>query len=107
MTDDFEPSVASGLGQSAADVTPADIDTRRWLTIALLLNSALYLTAAFIAGLVLGNRFAWAFALASCGCCYLAPMVQLAAPQYRRIAIIFVGSSIGFGIAAGLALLFF
>ncbi len=100
--DDFEPSLARH-----ANEVVLDIETRRFLTIALLINSALFLAATSIAGLILGNRIAWGAALLSCGLSYLAPMWQLIMPGERWAAMGLVMLSIMFGAIAGAALLFF
>jgi uncharacterized protein (DUF486 family) len=100
MTDDFEQSQARQLEQDRAAAAE-----HRLLIIALLINSALYLTGAFIAGLMLGNRIAWLCALTSAGLCYIGPMFQLAAPAQRTYALVIVVLSIVFGVAAGVALL--
>ncbi len=99
---DFDPSLAR-----QADQVAADAETRRFLTIALLINSALFLIAAFVAGLMLGNRVAWGAALLSCGLSYLAPMWQLIMPGERWAAMGLVMLSVMFGTIAGAALLFF
>lgn len=99
---DFDPSLAR-----QADQVAADAETRRFLTIALLINSALFLSAVFIAGLMLGNRIAWGAALLSCGTSYLAPMWQLIMPGERLAAMGLVVLSIIFGVIAAAALLFF
>lgn len=55
------------------------MDERPYLYIAILINSALYLTGVFVAGLMLGNGWAWKLALLTAGLCYLSYMVQLIA----------------------------
>jgi hypothetical protein len=97
---DFDPSVAHQIEQARAAAAE-----HRLLVVALLLNSALYLSGAFIAGIVLGNRIAWLCALTSAGLCYIGPMFQLAAPAQRTYALAIVVLSIVFGVAAGAALL--
>lgn len=87
-----------------------------------LLNSALYLTGCFLAGLHLNNAVAWRCALVGCGVAFLSYVFQsirqlpedLMRPvdfwDLRPIAwplgLIFVAISWVFGIAAGVALLF-
>lgn len=73
--------------------------------IAGIINSALYLTSVFIAGIVTNNPTAWRLAIATYGICYLAALVQVTVPTYRTTAIILVILSIAFGAAAGVSLL--
>jgi hypothetical protein len=46
------------------------------ITVALLINSALYITGCFVAGIVTNNPAAWKLALFTAALCYLAPMAQ-------------------------------
>lgn len=59
------------------------MDERPYLYIAILINSALYLTGVFVAGLMLGNGWAWKLALLTAGLCYLSYMAQLIAMQAK------------------------
>ena len=85
-------------------------------------NSALYLTMAFVAGLVSGHPLAWKLALAAIGVTYLSYTLQMPklVAEYpndptprvvyfrfqRAIAQFMVIWSIALGAAAGIALLF-
>lgn len=71
-----------------------------------MLNSALYLTAVFVAGLTTGNRHAALFAIAALGVTYLSYLAQLFTLWPRFLTadrLVFV--SIALGGAAGLSLL--
>lgn len=76
----------------------------KWTTIGVLLNSALYLAGVFVAGLVMGNPYAWKFSLCSAGITYLSYLAGLNAIP-RWIVMLLVCSSIAAGTVAGLALL--
>lgn len=83
---------------------PSVMDDRRFAAIGLLLNSALYLSGCFVAGLFTGNSWAWKFALASFGLAYVGYVLQLI-PASRRSAWFPVVLSIGTGVLSGLFLL--
>lgn len=73
--------------------------------VGLLLNSALYLSGVFIAGLVTGNPWAWKMSLAAMGVTYLCYWFQADTqlpPMAIRITVIL---SIVMGAAAGIGLL--
>lgn len=72
--------------------------------IGVLLNSALYLTGCFVAGLVLQNAFAWRLALAAAGLAYLGYVAQTLG-RWGYTAPVFVVVSMVLGVAAGLVLL--
>jgi uncharacterized membrane protein (DUF485 family) len=77
---------------------------QRLLVIGLYINSALYLSGVYWAGLIYHNNFAWKMALASAGMSYVAYLLQLAlAPRWLLIAA--VTASISVGTIAGTALL--
>lgn len=88
------------------ELEPEMNDERRFLYIAILLNSALYLTGVFVAGLMTGNRLAWAMALATAALCYLSPLVQAIGLDkvWRTGPLVLVALSILFGGAAGIVL---
>jgi hypothetical protein len=71
---------------------------------AILLNSALYLTGCFVAGMVLGVPLAWKAALVTVGISYLCYMAQDMGAEGSAKALML--ASIGAGVAAGLPLLF-
>jgi hypothetical protein len=84
------------------------------MAIGVLLNSALYLSGCFIAGLATANAAAWVLALASCGVTYLSYICQLAGDAgsedrllatLGRWAPVLVWTSICLGFLAGMALL--
>lgn len=68
-------------------------------------NAALYLAMCFTAGLVTGNGVAWRLATATAGVVYLSYLLHLARPDSAADRAV-LGVTIGFGAAAGLALLF-
>lgn len=82
-----------------------------FVSIGVLINSALYLTGCFVAGLATGNSVAWRLALATAGVTYLAYVVQEAAsvqrsrPTLGHAALALVTASIALGLLAGLALI--
>lgn len=69
------------------------------------INSALYLVACFVAGLVQHNPFAWRLAIAAMGVTYLSYLFQLSAPNVSILNRGTVYASIVLGICAGLSLL--
>lgn len=74
-----------------------------------LINSALYLTCVFVAGVVTGHRLAWQCAVAAMGVTYLSHVAQFTVAQLGLVTplgtwLVFV--SMGLGLIAGLALLF-
>lgn len=71
-----------------------------------LLNSALYLTGVYVAGLLTGNAVAWKCALIGAGLCYICYVLQLSGNMHRLPIVVATVASIAFGIIAGLALLF-
>lgn len=75
-----------------------------YLIIGLIMNSALYLGAVFVAALVDHNALAEHLALAAMGATYLSYFVQTITPS-RAGAIGSVGLSVLLGAAAGVALL--
>lgn len=81
---------------------PNETDDRRWLMLAVILNSALYLAAIFVAGLLTDHVIAWRLAIITFGTCYLAPLVQITStgPLARIIATAIVAWSIVLGLAA-------
>lgn len=105
--DDFQDTAAERhtksegveLFQRAADL---GIQNQRLLSIAAILNSALVLTAIFVAGLHLGNALAWKLAVCTMALAYIGPMVQLQFPTQRLLAAVLTGGSIIFG---GIALI--
>jgi hypothetical protein len=77
-----------------------------------LLNSALYLAAVFVAGVVDGNHLARNLAIAAMGAtylCYIANLYSLNDPRPRRVMswplVLALSASIAFGASAGFALL--
>lgn len=83
-------------------------DAQKALVAGAFLNSALYLTCAFVAGLMTGNPIAWRAALASMGLAFLCYVFQLMGerPFWRYAAAAAVAASIGAGVWAGVTLLF-
>ena len=73
-----------------------------------MINSALYLTGVFVAGIVTNNPGAWKMALLAAALCYLSALVQVTMPQdegWRIVAMSNVVTTIIVGAAAGIALL--
>lgn len=74
-----------------------------------LLNSALYLSAVFIAGMLTANGLAWKLAVAAMGVTYLSFLLQMSsdavAGQAGKLEAGVTLFSILLGIAAGVALL--
>ncbi|HXI78302.1 MAG TPA: hypothetical protein VNH21_14260 [Steroidobacteraceae bacterium] len=81
---------------------------KSFMAIGALLNSALYLSGCLIAGLVVGNGFAWRLALAAMGMTYVSYLAQfvLTAPEPSNLASGLVWFSIILGAVAGTSLLF-
>jgi uncharacterized protein (DUF486 family) len=74
-----------------------------YIAIGILLNSALYLTAVFVAGIAMANRGAVLFAIASFGVTYLSYMAQLIhTPFGMRFDYVLQGTLVGVSIALGL-----
>lgn len=71
-----------------------------------LVNSALYLTCVFVAGLVTGHPLAWKLALIAIGVTYVSHYLQLIPSISRDVCTGAVVASMAIGIAAGLDLLF-
>lgn len=79
-------------------------EDQRFLAIGIYINSALYLTGVFVAGLVTNNPSAWKSALFSAGIAYLAYYAQVAKlPIF--INGILTGITLGSGSIAGVFLL--
>lgn len=70
--------------------------------VGILLNSALYLSGCFIAGLVTGNPVAWRLALAAMGIVYICYCLQGIG---HRLSGAVTWLSVALGAAAGLSLL--
>lgn len=75
-----------------------------FVSIGVLLNSALYLTGCFVAGLWTGNSVAWRLALAGAGVTYVCYVIQ-PYPIPRPALIASLVASIALGLFAGLALI--
>jgi hypothetical protein len=75
---------------------------QRLMGLGVLLNSALYLSACFVAGLVLHNPVAWRLAIAAMGVTYLSYSLQLLGHWSSRYVTF---ASIALGLLAGLSLL--
>lgn len=75
---------------------------QRFLATGGMLNSALYLSGCFIAGLYTANGTAWRLSLAALGATYLTYNAQCGRHWSKDWLL---GASIALGIAAGLALL--
>jgi len=82
-----------------------------WNYLAIIVNSALYLTTVFIAGMVTGHDLAWKLAVATFGLCYLTPAISDAVKGAESVVLqsaissFFFLSSVALGAAAGIALL--
>ncbi len=73
-----------------------------------LINSGLYLTGVFVAGMVTNNPFAWKLALVGAGLSFISYTCQYLgglSPIYMTVAKTAVACSIVAGIAAGVGLL--
>lgn len=82
---------------------------QRLLVIGLYINSALYLTGTFVAGIVTQHPWAWRASLASAGVSYIAYALQLPSPgkpETPGLNLLAVLLSVALGLAAGLILLF-
>jgi hypothetical protein len=77
-------------------------ELQRIFAFGVMLNSALYLEACFMAGLFLSNPVAWRLAIAAMGVTYLSYSTQFVEHWSRRYLLI---ASIVLGAAAGLSLL--
>lgn len=92
------------------DWKPVQLEQMRMVGVGVLLNSALYLFCAFVAGIYYGNGSAWKLALAAMGVtylCYDAQLMTLCQGIRLRVLIpAFTIVSMLLGLAAGLALLF-
>jgi len=73
--------------------------------VGLLINSALYLSGCFIAGLVTGNPWAWKMSLATMGVTYLCYWFQADTALPPLVVKFTVILSICMGAAAGIGLL--
>lgn len=102
------------LKRMAASVLPGSltfVQTDRMATLAFigaLLNSALYLTAVFAAGLILGKPQAWQGALVAIGAAYLShalAFVTVYRPWVQPVQWGAVIVSVVVGVAAGIALI--
>ena len=80
------------------------------MAIGVLLNSALYLAACFVAGLVLGKPLVYDLAIAASGVTYLSYIAHFSSEEpgdhLHSIAIYLVFASVALGVLAGLSLLF-
>lgn len=97
----------AGIGDFERDLWFTDEEIhpmRTLLVIASIINSALILSAIFIAGLMTNNGPAWKLAICTMGLCYVAPTVQLMFPAQRLIAMVLVGASVIFGLMALIAI---
>lgn len=79
-------------------------------SVAIIVNSALYLAGVFVAGIVMQDDLAWKFALVTAGLCYLCPMcsdlhARTGDRTFANAAVAFMILSIIFGTGAGAALL--
>ena len=81
------------------------MDFKPFLVVGLMLNSALYLSGVFVAGIASHRPWAWRVALLACGFSYVSYYIQ-AVGMERKVAVQAVFLSIFFGIVAGLLLLF-
>lgn len=81
------------------------IQDRELVIIGLFLNSCLYITGVFVAGIIMRNGLAWKLSLLTAGLCYVSYALQLAdiGKGYSGAA---VRLSVVVGVIAGLALLF-
>jgi hypothetical protein len=98
MGADFQPKGVAYPGP----IAPAP--DRAFLFVSLILNGALYLTGVFAIGLIVDNKPAWTFALATVGVCYLCAVMQTLLPAWRIAAAALFALSLITGLAAGLAL---
>lgn len=102
MTDDFDPSLAQSID------TQVTAPERKMMIASLIVNGALFLAAAFIAGLVLGDHLTMILALLSMGIAYLSAFYQVSFDQStstaRVISLALVLLSITSGVAAFLTL---
>lgn len=80
-------------------------EDQRFLAIGIYVNSALFLSGVFVAGLVTGRETAWKLALVAAGLTYVSYLVQVAEIE-RAAQIVVVLASIIAAVAAGLALFF-
>jgi hypothetical protein len=83
-------------------------DVQKALAILAGLNSALFLTGAYVAGMVTGNPLAWKMALASCGLAFIGYVAQYLSgvrQAYWYVAGIATAASIVAGVISGGALL--
>lgn len=80
-------------------------DQQRLVLISGILNSALYLTAIFVAGIVTGDKLAWILAIVTMGVVYVAVLWQMMLPTDRLGAAIWLALSVVLGFAAGLAVI--
>lgn len=92
------------LSRTPDDLFAQAISPARFLYIAIILNSALYLVGVFIAGLVTNHPEAWRLALTALGVCYISPSVQIAFPKAMALNIGIVSLSIVLAVCAGVAL---
>lgn len=77
---------------------------QRFLAIGIYINSALYLSGVFVAGLIVRNQLAWKLALVTAGLSYLSYTVQVLKPEPRRDTANVLVSAFT-GAAAGLSLI--
>lgn len=75
-----------------------------FVAISLIVNSALYSTLVFGAGLYIHNGIAVLGSIVTVGLCYLCAFVQLNFPEARKITLALVGLSIASGIASAVPL---
>jgi hypothetical protein len=71
-----------------------------------LVNSALYLTGVFVAGLVTAHPDAWKGALAAAGLAFFSHVAQLAPGMPRAAVLATIAASWVLGAAAGMLVLF-
>lgn len=81
------------------------MDFKPFLLVGLLLNSALYLTGVFVAGMMTHDGAAWKLALVAAGVSYLSYSMQIYGAGRNACATVVVISVLA-GAAAGLLLLF-
>ena len=75
------------------------------IAVGVLLNSSLYLTGVFIAGLYTGNSLAWKMALVSFGVAYASYLAQFLVPEKNSLIGFLILLSILSGFVAGVSLI--
>lgn len=76
-----------------------------YILVGIIVNSALYLGAVFVAALVAHNLRAEYLAIAAMGATYVSYFLQMLIGSHRQISLASVGGSIALGISAGVSLL--